>query len=93
MSQPPMYHDGMRYFQDRFETRELADRLEQVRHDTVIDDYHRTLIERSAFFYLATTDTDGWPDCSYKGGPPGFVRVVNERLRFPHTMVTECFVA
>lgn len=84
MKFPPMYHEGMRYFQDRLGTRRLADRLEQVRHGTVIDDYQKRFIERSAFFFLATTDTDGWPDCSYKGGEPGFVRVVDEnRLAFP----------
>lgn len=84
MTQPPMYHDGMRYFQERFGTRKLADRLEQVRHGTVIDHYSRKFIERSAFFFLATTDGDGWPDCSYKGGAPGFVRVIDERtLVFP----------
>lgn len=79
MNRPPMYHDGMRYYQDRFGTRRLADRLEQVRHDTIIDDDGKTLIENSTFFFLATTDADGWPDCSYKGGPAGFVQVVDEQ--------------
>ncbi len=84
MTKKPMYHEGMRHFQDHFRTRKLADRLEQVRHDTVIDDYQKKLIERSAYFFLATTDIDGWPDCSYKGGEPGFVRVVDEStLAFP----------
>ena len=78
MKSPPMYHQGMRRFQDRFGTRNLADRLEEVRHDTIIDDYQKKLIERSAFFFLATTDVEGWPDCSYKGGEPGFVQVVDE---------------
>ena len=35
-------------------------------------------------FFLATADADGWPDCSYKGGQPGFVRVVDDNtLAFP----------
>ena len=35
-------------------------------------------------FFLATTDAEGCPDCSYKGGDPGFVRVIDERtLVFP----------
>lgn len=84
MSSKPMYHDGMRYFQDRFDTRRLADRLEQVRHHDRFKEEHRNLIERSTFFFLATTDAEGWPDCSYKGGLPGFVRVVDEHtLAFP----------
>jgi uncharacterized protein len=35
-------------------------------------------------FFLATADADGRPQCSYKGGEPGFVRVLDERtLAFP----------
>jgi uncharacterized protein len=84
MQTPPMYHDGMRHFQDQFGTRELADRLEQVTHGESIEPPQKKLIERSAFFFLATTDAEGWPDCSYKGGEPGFVRVVDEQtLVFP----------
>lgn len=29
-------------------------------------------------FFLATADADGSPDCSYKGGMPGFAQVINE---------------
>jgi len=36
-------------------------------------------------FFLATADADGRPSCSYKGGDPGFVRVLDERtLAFPN---------
>ena len=41
---PPMYHPGQRTFQDRFDTRRLADRLEEVK---VHPKYQ--LVERSAF--------------------------------------------
>ena len=35
-------------------------------------------------FFLATADEHGMPQCSYKGGEPGFVRVVDEHtLAFP----------
>jgi hypothetical protein len=35
-------------------------------------------------FFLATADAAGRPDCSYKGGLPGFVRVIDPRtLAFP----------
>ncbi len=35
-------------------------------------------------FFLATADAEGCPDCSYKAGVPGFVRVVDDRtLAFP----------
>jgi uncharacterized protein len=79
-----MYHDGSRKLQDRFDSRRIADRLEEVTvHDRFTPD-DRAFIERASMFFLSTADADGWPDCSYKGGMPGFVRVVDdETLAFP----------
>lgn len=79
MADDPMYHDGMRQLQDARETRPLADRLEQVTVHTAFTEEDRALIERSPMFFLATADSHGQPDCSYKGGLPGFVRVVDSR--------------
>jgi uncharacterized protein len=80
-----VYHEGSRSLQDRFDARRLADRLEQrFFADTVIGPEDRALIERIEMFFLATADADGQPQCSYKGGAPGFVRVVDEQtLMFP----------
>jgi predicted pyridoxine 5'-phosphate oxidase superfamily flavin-nucleotide-binding protein len=84
MSAGEMYHDGSRELQDRFDSRRIADRLEAVtRHDTFTDD-DRRFVARCSMFFLATADRDGWPDCSYKGGEPGFVRVLDDHiLAFP----------
>src|SRR4026209_714225 len=84
MKDIPMYHDGSRRLQDRFETRKLADRLVEVlvRHTFTDDD--RAFIDSRQLFFLATADADGHPDCSYKGGLPGFVRIVDpQTLAFP----------
>ena len=78
MPDHPMYHDGMRHLQDARETRPLADRLEQVTVRTAFTDEDRAFIQRSALFFIATADTNGHPDCSYKGGMPGFVRVLDD---------------
>jgi uncharacterized protein len=79
MNESPMYHGGSRRLQDRFDSRRIADRLEEVTvHDTFTEK-DRELIERCPMFFLATADAEGHPDCSYKGGLPGFVRVVDER--------------
>jgi len=79
-----MYHAGNRQLQDRFDTRRLADRIEgKIVRDT-IDDDDRAFIEARDMLFLATADEQGRPQCSYKGGEPGFVRVVDERtLAFP----------
>ena len=75
-----MYHEGHRELQDRFESRALADRLDdRLRHERFTDD-DKAFIEASPFFLLATADTEGQPDCSFKGGLPGFVRVVSPDL-------------
>jgi uncharacterized protein len=80
-----MYHDGSRVLQDRFDTRRLADRIEErIAHDS-IDDGDRDFIERMDMFFLATADEQGRPQCSYKGGDPGFVRVLDaQTLAFPN---------
>jgi predicted pyridoxine 5'-phosphate oxidase superfamily flavin-nucleotide-binding protein len=76
------YHEGMRRLQDLRETRALADRLEKVTLRPAFTEEDKAFIERCRMFFLATADTHGQPDCSYKGGLPGFVRVVDG-----HTLV------
>lgn len=78
MNEPGIYHDGMRELQDLRDTRRIADRLAQVTLRQRFTDEDRAFIGRSRMFFLATAATDGSPDCSYKGGLPGFVRVVDE---------------
>lgn len=80
----PMYHDGMRRLQDARETRAIADRLTEVTLRTEFTDEDRAFIEARPLFFVATADAQGSPDCSYKGGLPGFVRVVDSRtIAFP----------
>src|ERR1051325_10866229 len=78
------YHGGSRSLQDRFDTRRLADRIdERLVHD-LIDEGDRAFVEGCDMFFIATADAEGRPQCSYKGGDPGFVRVVDERtIAFP----------
>jgi predicted pyridoxine 5'-phosphate oxidase superfamily flavin-nucleotide-binding protein len=80
----PDYHEGSRRLQDRFDTRRLADRIdERIVHNT-IDEDDRAFIEARDMFFIATADAEGRPQCSYKGGEPGFVRVLDERtIAFP----------
>ncbi len=79
------YHPAARRLQDRYDTRRLADRLEErSSKDGVIRAEDREFIERMDMFFLATADAEGRPQCSYKGGAPGFVRVIDERtIAFP----------
>lgn len=80
----PMYHEGSRALQDAFGSRALADRLEEKLHRTAFTDADKDFVESAPFFFLATADADGRPDCSFKGGLPGFVKVAApDLLVFP----------
>jgi uncharacterized protein len=79
-----LYHEGSRKLQDAFASRRIADRLEQVTTHTAFTADDTAFIEARMFFFLATADSEGRPDCSHKGGAPGFVRVVApDELAFP----------
>ena len=79
------YHDGQRLLQDRFNTRRLADRIDERLVDDIIDANDKAFVERLDMFFIATADEQGRPNCSYKGGQPGFVRVLNgHTVAFPN---------
>lgn len=79
-----LYHDGSRALQDAFGSRPLADRMEERITRTAFTDDDKAYIESCLYFFLATADADGHPDCSFKGGAPGFVRVTGpSELAFP----------
>ena len=83
MDHVDFYHDGNRALQDEFGSRALADRLLNLKRE-IFTEEDRAFIEGSAFFFLATADAQGRPDCSFKGGLPGFVQVTGpSELAFP----------
>jgi uncharacterized protein len=78
-----LYGETHRAFQDVHGTRPLADRLESLAHQE-FDANDRAFIESVSFFFMSTVDEHGRPTVSYKGGAPGFVRVVQPSdLVFP----------
>ncbi|MEA2974667.1 MAG: uncharacterized protein QOF19_187 [Alphaproteobacteria bacterium] len=84
MTESIMYHEGNRRLQDEFDSRRIADRLEEKLTRTAFTSDDKTFIESTIYFFLATADTEGHPDCSFKGGSPGFVRVTGpSEVAFP----------
>jgi uncharacterized protein len=78
------FNDDHRFWQDRFDTRRVADRIDELLVSDRIDDNAKAFIESRDMFFLATCDANGYPQCSYKGGDPGFVRVLDaQTLAFP----------
>lgn len=84
MSETVMFHDGNRQLQDRFDSRRISDRLEEKLTRKQFTDDDKSFIESLPYFFLATADAAGRPDCSFKGGPPGFVRLTGpSEIAFP----------
>jgi uncharacterized protein len=78
-----IYSDQHRALQQRFDTARLADRLEQLAQAKIPDDT-KVFIESRDMFFLTSVDHRGYPTCSYKGGAPGFVRVLDpQTIVFP----------
>ena len=79
-----LYGDQHRELQDKFASREMADRIELIAAKTEIDDMARGFIETRDMFFLSSVDHNGRPTVSYKGGDPGFVRVLDPAtMAFP----------
>jgi uncharacterized protein len=84
MTDSILYHDGNRRLQYQFESRRISDRLEEKLTRTQFTPDDKSFIESVPYFFLATADDRGRPDCSYKGGMPGFVCVTGpSELAFP----------
>lgn len=79
-----LYGEEHRKLQDTFDSRRMADRIEQIAMKTEIGDDERAFIESRDMFFLSTVDERGRPTVSYKGGMPGFVRVIDgATIAFP----------
>jgi len=79
-----MYHEGNRRLQDQFDSRRISDRLEEKLTRTAFTTDDKAFIENAIYFFLSTADAEGQPDCSFKGGPLGFVRVTGDcEIAFP----------
>ena len=84
MPESIMYHEGNRRLQDAFDSRRISDRLEEKLTRTAFTADDKAFIEGAVYFFIATADAEGQPDCSFKGGVPGFVRVTGpSELAFP----------
>jgi hypothetical protein len=78
------FHEGEIELQQRFDSRRLADKVSEATFHAEFSGSDKDFIERMDMFFLATSDVAGNVDCSYKGGDPGFVRVIDSRtLAFP----------
>lgn len=79
-----IYHNGHRELQDQFDSRKLADRLDQIIVHDEITQTEREFITSRDMFFISTVDDQGRPTVSYKGGDSGFIRVIDSKtIAFP----------
>ncbi len=81
-----LYEASHRRLQKQFDTERLADRIEERLFRQALTDDDKAFVQRLDLFFLATVNSRGEPSCSYKGGDPGFVRVLD-----PKTLVFPCY--
>jgi len=79
-----IFGEQHRALQDRFDSRRMADRIEQIGVKLELGPMEQAFIEARDMFFLSSVDHQGRPTVSYKGGDPGFVRVLDPTtLAFP----------
>lgn len=78
MTEPLHYHPESRALQIQFDSLRLADRVAEVHVRQLLTDADREFIGRQRMVFMATADTERQPECSYKGGDPGFVQVLDQ---------------
>ena len=85
MSDDNDFHPGEIAAQERWQTTHIWDKARRSRLllDHLPEVFHAR-ITNAPFFFLATSDDNGYCDCSFKGGGPGLIRIIdNTRLAFP----------
>jgi predicted pyridoxine 5'-phosphate oxidase superfamily flavin-nucleotide-binding protein len=79
------FHPGETAAQERWQTTHSWDRARRTRllMDHIPEPFHER-IKNAPFFFLATSDNTGSCDCSFKGGGPGIIKIIdNKQLAFP----------
>ena len=73
-----LFTPSVREAQARYGSREQMERLQQhgPANDTLTE-AERDFIQARDGFYLATVSETGWPYIQFRGGPAGFVRVLD----------------
>ncbi len=79
------FHPGEIAAQERWKTTHIWDKARRTRllMGHIPEAFHAR-IKNAPFFFLATSDNNGSCDCSFKGGGPGIIQIINSsRLAFP----------
>lgn len=74
-----MFSAAAKHLQEKHGSRAAYERLAAQGPGEVLGPMERDFIGRRDSFYLASVTVDGWPYVQHRGGPRGFLRVLDER--------------
>jgi predicted pyridoxine 5'-phosphate oxidase superfamily flavin-nucleotide-binding protein len=63
--------------QERYGTRHAYARMEKAGDRYVLTDKEAAFIQSRDSFYMATVGENGWPYVQFRGGPKGFLKVID----------------
>ena len=72
------FTDGARELQEQFGSRQAYARMEDSGDKFVLTSRETSFIEARDHFYMATVGDNGWPYVQHRGGPSGFLRVMDD---------------
>ncbi len=76
---------GERELQERYGTAPRARIFYERQVLDHLNEKMRRFLEEQDMLFVATADAEGNADCSFRAGPPGFVRLLNDRtVTFPN---------
>jgi len=75
-----MFSEAAKRYQERYGSRASYERMEERGPSgDALGPMEREFIARRNSFYIATVTVDGWPYMQHRGGPKGFLRVLDDR--------------
>ncbi|WP_300527584.1 pyridoxamine 5'-phosphate oxidase family protein [Maricaulis sp.] len=70
---------GVRQVQQEIGTAHIWERMKGKRVFELADERQADFIRARDSFYMATVSETGWPYVQHRGGPPGFLKVLDEK--------------
>jgi predicted pyridoxine 5'-phosphate oxidase superfamily flavin-nucleotide-binding protein len=75
-----MFSEAAKKLQEQAGSRQQYERMVRLgRFDDGLGEFEKAFIEARDSFYMATVTPDGWPYIQHRGGPAGFLNVLDER--------------
>ena len=73
------FSDASKRFQERYGSRASYARMELFKNPDGLTEYEIDFISHQDNFYMATNGKDGYPYIQFRGGPKGFLKVLDDQ--------------